>query len=97
MMFVINYYEIFNPSSAIFASILFITGAGFFILFIDNTEEKVFLFSGMLLLLISYSTITFLKDMQIIKTANSLSNLVLDYWPAFLLLFGINILLMRKK
>ena len=97
MMYVINNYEILKPSSAIFASILFITGSSFIILFIDNTKEKAFLYSGILLLAVSYSVITVFKNLEIIKTANSLSNLVLDYWPVFLLLFGINILLMRKR
>lgn len=97
MMYVINNYEILKPSSAIFASILFITGSSFVILFIDNTKEKTFLYSGLLLLIISYSAATVFKNYEIIKAANSLSNLVLDYWPVFLLLFGINILIMRKR
>lgn len=97
MMFVINYYEILHPSSAIFASLLFITGGGFLILFIDNTNEKIFLYSGIFLFVISYISITFLKSFQIIQTANNISMLVLDYWPVFVLLFGINILLMRKR
>lgn len=97
MMFVINYYEILNPSSAIFASILFITGAGFLILFVDNTSEKTFLYSGFFMLVISYLSISFLKDFIIVQTANNLSFLVLDYWPVFVLFFGINILLMRKR
>lgn len=97
MMFVINNYEILYPSSAIFPSILFITGAGFLILFIDNMNEKIFLYSGIFLTLISLLSITFLKDSAIIQTANNISMLVLDYWPVFVLLFGINILLMRKR
>ena len=97
MMYVINNYEILRPSSAIFASILFITGSSFIILFIDNTKEKTFLFSGILLLAVSYSAITVFNDLGIVKTANGLSNLVLDFWPVFLFLFGINILIMRKR
>lgn len=97
MMYVINNYEILRPSSAVFVSVLFIAGTSSVILFIDNPKEKLFLYSGVLLLTISSSAIVFFKESEIIKTANSLSNLVLDYWPVFLLLFGVNILLMRKR
>ncbi|MBU2491991.1 MAG: hypothetical protein KJ571_05145 [Bacteroidetes bacterium] len=97
MFYVINNNEILNPDSAVFPSMLFITGACFIILFIDNTKERVFLYSGMLLLIISYSSIVFFNNSIIIQTANKLSNIVLEFWPVFLLLFGINILLMRKR
>lgn len=97
MMYVINNFEILQPSSAVFSSILFISGASFIVLYIDNIKERIFLYSGLLLMLISYFSITFFKNSDIVDTANRLSNLVIDYWPVFLLLFGINILLMRKR
>ena len=97
LLFVINNFEIFDKSSLIFTAILFIIGASFIILFIDNTNERLFLYSGMALLILSYSSAVFYNNLQIIKTANSLAELLMEYWPVLLLLFGINILLNRKR
>jgi hypothetical protein len=92
-----SHYEIIESRGLIFSSILFISGSGFLILYTDNLKERVFLYTGILFFVLGYFSITFFRELGIIEFANSLANIVEDFWPIVLILLGLTIFINRKK
>jgi hypothetical protein len=90
-------YELLDSRGLIFTSILYIGGAAFFLLFVDNIKEKAFLFTAILLLASGYASTTIFKHIGIINLANKLAEKAQNFWPAILILFGLSIFLNRKK
>lgn len=62
-------YDVINTFGFIFTSILFITGGSFILLFIENTKQKIFLYSGLLLVFLAYFSTNLFKDWGIIYSA----------------------------
>lgn len=92
-----SYFEILDTRGIVFASILFSSGASFMLLYIENTNEKIFLISGLLMILLSYLSVTFFKKLGLFETVNKLGNLLEVFWPAVLIVLGITIFVNRKK
>jgi hypothetical protein len=91
------YFEILDTRGIVFASILFASGAAFMLLFIENVKEKVFLISGLLLILLSYLSVTFFKKLGLFETVNKIGNLFEVFWPVILIILGISIFINRKR
>ncbi len=89
-------YEILSPSNLYFPVILFMLGAIFVMLFIDDFEEKIFLLNGGVLFICGFLSVLF-KGSNIVKLGNSLINRVLDAWPILLLIFLLGAIFNRKK
>jgi hypothetical protein len=90
-------YELIDTRGLAFASILFIGGAVFLILFLENNKIKVFAVAAILLMLFGYLSTNLFKQIGILNTANSIAIVVEDFWPAILIFLGLNIFLTRKK
>ncbi|MEW6194364.1 MAG: hypothetical protein AB1521_04300 [Bacteroidota bacterium] len=90
-------YEIINDRGIVFTSILFIGGTLFFILFIDNTRVKGFLFASLILIIMGIIPVTFSKEIGILDYANKAADLAEDFWPVVLIILGLNVFLNRKK
>lgn len=97
VLYVSTEYLFLNPKALIFPSSLFIIGSAFLILFIDDTSNKIFLYSSGLLIAFALISVWVTKSFGIMKFINSLSFLIIDYSPVFLILIGISILMNRKK
>lgn len=96
VLLVINEFEILSPLKIVVPSILFSLGAAFFLLFIDNYKENVFLFISIILISISILLIVFLKDHHLYNIANRVSFLILEFWPILLTLIGLGVMLNRN-
>lgn len=92
-----SYFEILDARGIVFASILFSGGAAFILLFIENTKEKIFLFCALLLIALSYFSVTFFKKIGLFETVNKVGNLFEVFWPVALMILGIIIFINRKK
>jgi hypothetical protein len=92
-----SYFEILDTRGIVFASILFASGAAFMLLFIENIKEKIFLISALLLILLSYLSVTFFKKLGLFETVNKLGNLFEVFWPIVLMILGIALFLNRKR
>ncbi len=92
-----SYFEIIESRGLVFSSILFITGSGLLILFIDNPVEKKFLYSGVTLVLTGIASVTFLMEFGIAGLANKLGNAAEDFWPVILTLSGLVLFLNRNR
>ncbi len=95
ILFIVSEFEILNPVKTVLPSILISFGAAFFLLFVDNSKEKVFLFISVILMGTSVSLIFVLKDHYLYSLANSVSFLILEFWPILITLLGLGVLLNR--
>ena len=86
---VINNYEIFVTNSLFFPSFLIITGTGLHVLFIDNTKEKVFFYSSILLIFTGVIFSYGIDFLGISTLANSFGNIFMGLWHIFLLILNI--------
>lgn len=92
-----SYFEILDTRGIVFFSILFINGSVLVILFIDNIKEKVFLYAGIILFVLSYLSITQFKKLGLFNAANRIGNLFEVFWPVIMIVMGMIIFINRKK
>ena len=92
-----SHFEILDTRGIVFFSMLFISGSVLVILFIDNTKEKIFLYAGIVLLGLSYLSISQFKKMGLFNSANRIGNLLEIFWPIILIVLGMVIFINRKK
>ncbi|MCX6169345.1 MAG: hypothetical protein NTX65_08395 [Ignavibacteriales bacterium] len=92
-----SYFEILDTRGIIFASILFTSGTVLLLLFIENMKEKIFFISSLILILLSYLTVTYFKNLGLFETANKIGNIVEIFWPVILIILGIGIYIDRNK
>jgi hypothetical protein len=89
--------DIYDTRGFVFTSVLFLSGSVFLVLFLENTKEKIFVISGIILIVLSYLTITTFKKLGVFDLANKIANLFEFFWPVVLLIFGISVFINRKK
>ncbi|MCX6174954.1 MAG: hypothetical protein NTZ27_09405 [Ignavibacteriales bacterium] len=92
-----SYFEILDTRGIVFFSVLFISGSVLVILFIENIKEKIFLYAGIALLVLSYLSITQFKKLGLLNAANRIGNLSEVFWPVILIVMGMIIFVNRKK
>lgn len=97
VLFVVENFTIIQPDILIFPSILFISGAGFLMLFLDDRLNKVFLYSSVILIPLSIISMLFIKRFTVFGLANRLASGLADYYPIFIILLGVYLLLNRKS
>ncbi len=90
-------YEIHNFCGLVFASVLFISGTAFILLFIENMKEKAFFLSGTVLILLSYFTINILGPIGFLIFVNKACNILENFLPIVLIFMGISVFINRKK
>jgi hypothetical protein len=92
-----NAYDIIDTRGLVLVSILFISGAVFLLLFIDRTKQRVFLFTGTALIVLSYFSLTVLKELGLFKWVHTIGEMFEVFLPVILIIFGISIYIGRKK
>lgn len=97
LLYVTNQYLFMNSKALLFPSGLFIIGSAFLMLFIDDSTNKIFLYTSGILIFFSFISIWIARSLGIMNFINSFSSIILDYSPIFLILIGITILINRKK
>ena len=96
ILLVIENFEILNIYNIILSSILFLLGSGFFVLFLENHSEKTLLYASFFFLSLSFISMLFYKENFIIQFANRVTLILLDFWPVFLIIFGIVLVAGRR-
>lgn len=81
----------------VLVSILFISGSALVVLFLENTTQKIFLWSGVLLIGLSIISLTLLRMIGLFRFTNQIANLFGVFWPIILTLFGMSLFINRKK
>lgn len=96
-LFVTNNYELFTNSKIYILALLFISATNFLMLYLENPKSAPLLFASILIYLVAAFSVTLLKNSYITYISNGLVNMLIEYWPVFLLFFGINILSNSRK
>ena len=97
VLIVKNSYEIIDTRGLVLVSILFISGAAFLILFIENMKQKAFLLGGFALIILSYFSLTVLKKIGLFQWLKTVGDKFEVFLPVILILFGMSIFINRKK
>jgi hypothetical protein len=97
VLIVKNTYEIVDTRGLVLVSILFISGASFLILFVDNVKQKTFLYSGLGLILASYFSITVLRGFGLFDWLKTVGDFLEIFWPVILIVLGLSIFVKKKK
>ena len=92
-----THFDLLDSRGIVFTSILFIGGATFLMLFLENTKTKAFLYAGLSLVALSIITVTLLKQLGLFSFTNRIGNYFEYFWPVVLILFGISLFANRKK
>ncbi|MEG8947807.1 hypothetical protein [Rosettibacter firmus] len=90
-----NSYKIYSQTTLIFL-LTFIVGSIFFLLFIDNPEEKYLLITSIFLFIISYPAVKlfeYINDSLFFYYYNRIENIIS---PVILLLIAVNIFIKRN-
>ncbi len=95
LIYVINNYEFADYNLLFLPSLIFIFGAAFLILFLDDISNKAFLAVGIVLPVISGGLIYTMRNFKIAEFIGTLSGVLFVYYPVFLILIGMNLILNR--
>ncbi len=97
ILFIIKRYDILSPLVVVFPSAVFITGMVFIFLFIDNTDEKHFLYSGLSLAAAGIILALTYRHLPFHYLIDRIIGNIADYWHIILIALGITMLILRKK
>lgn len=97
ILLVLENFEILSCYNVLLASLLFIFGSGFFILFVQNPSEKFLLMISLFFLILSFTILVFFESNSLIKYANRITIILFDYWPVFLVIFGIVLVAGKRR
>ena len=92
-----SHFDLLDTRGIIFTSILFIGGSILIMLFLDNPKEKAFLYSGLILVILSAITITLFKSLGLFSLTNKIGNYLQYFWPIILIILGMGLFINRKK
>jgi hypothetical protein len=97
IIYTTNHYTFMDSRVILIPSVLFLAGAGFLMLFIDDTSNRAFLISSAVLFVSFIGYILAGKNIRVLSLSNSLTNFFLDYYPVFIILIGVSLLVNRKN
>lgn len=97
MFLVKSYFQIIDGRGIVFASILFVGGAVMLVLYLENLKEKIFMISGVVLILLSIFAVTILKNFGLFDLSNRIADKLELFWPVILIVLGISLFINRKK
>ena len=92
-----RWFEILNPEKIIFPSLVFIIGMVLLLLFMENTNEKYFLFIGIALIILAIFFILLHNELQFLYYAEFLSGVIFSYWPIIVIAGIIIYIVSRNK
>lgn len=90
-------YVIIDSRGLIFVSIFLITGAVSILLYIENTNQKIFLYSGLIVFCIGIFFLLFIEKLGMLYLINQAARLFENYFPFLLIILGLIIFLKREK
>lgn len=97
VLFIIEYFDIIQPGILILPSLLFIVGIGFLMLYFDDFSNRVFLYTSVILVGFSVLSAFLTRKVPAFSFAGRIASGLMDYYPVFIILLGIYILLNRKR
>lgn len=97
LLYIISHYEILNWYNLALPSILYVISGGFVILYLENSVAKSFLAASIFFFALSLISIIYFNDSWIVQFAHKTTLTLLYFWPMFLILFGILLIIGKSK
>lgn len=97
ILFILTNYEILNWHDVVTPSIFYVTATGLLILYIENYSEKVFLIGTVFFFSLSLLSVLFVGRIAIANYVNKITLILFEYWPLFLILLGILLIVSKPK
>jgi hypothetical protein len=97
VMLIVSGFDILQPSTIYFPSFLFILGIGSFMLYIDKTEDKIFLLISVIFFILGLIFTFTQGSPDIASFIDSIEKIILNYWEVILLSLLVLLLLNRDK
>jgi hypothetical protein len=97
LLFILENFDVINPNILILPAIIFIFGAGFLILYLENFSNKIFLYNSLWLFLFSLIFIVVSRYHLFRSVFNFCGKLFLDYYPLLIIITGILLIIRRKE
>lgn len=90
-------YVIVDSRGLIFISVFLIAGAVSILLYIDNTKQKLFLYTGLIVFGIGIFLLLLIQKIGVLYLINQAARLFENYLPFLLIVLGLTIFLKREK
>lgn len=97
ILIIIKLFEVLDPLKVIFPSVIFITGVIFYLLYLDNHEEKAFLYAGMFAAVIGIISALSYKHFALFYFTDKILMFLSGYWHIILIIAGIMLLINRNR
>lgn len=90
-------FTIVDTRTLFFISIFLITGAVSILLYIENTKQKVFLYSGLIIFVLGIILLLLIEKLGLIFIINQTAKLFENYFSFLLIIFALIIFLRKDK
>ena len=90
-----SHFDFVRPRNIFIPSAILIAGISLFIVYFDDTKNKVVLFASLLLTIAGLIFILAARQIQISVLGESILKIIEVYWPVLLVISGITIILKR--
>jgi hypothetical protein len=97
LIFVSIHFELEDARQLVFPSVLFITGIGFFLLYIDEFNQKLYLYISLLFLAGGIIYLLLLRAYAFTGFFASVWSMIKIYWPVVVISAGIILLLGKRR
>jgi hypothetical protein len=97
LLFVVSIFEFASVGRLIIPSLFLISGTALFMIWINETWRKIHLISSIILIFIGFVLILFMGSITFVNFANSVANIILNYWPVLLIVLGIVIIIKLEE
>lgn len=95
-LFTVGQMDIISRQQVTLPAALIITGLSLVMLFVDETKNKVFLLTGLFLIICGAAFVYFRRSLSFISFANDVGYTLMNFWPVYILIIG-TVYLLRKK
>lgn len=90
-----SHFDFIKPLNIFVPSSILITGISLFIVYFDNTKNKTILLASLILTVAGLIFILAARQIQIEVFGESILKIIEVYWPVFLIISGITVILKR--
>ena len=81
ILITISNFEILNTNSIVFSSVFFCIATGFLILFLDEPQNRVFIFLSSVFFIIAFAAAIYSGAFETAKFVESIKSITVKFWP----------------
>lgn len=97
VLIIVKLFDLLDPLKVVFPSIIFVTGIIFILLYIENTDEKAFLYAGIFSAAAGILSVLLYRHFAFFYYTDKIIYFLSGYWHIILIVSGIVLLLNRNR